>query len=212
MFAVGSAIPIPIDYNGQKCSIGGDTESLRWYCIGFIWENTICCSPQALASQYVSFSVNDSLKHSQALHPLSCANRSFHEVGLLAETMNQCRLKIPQREKPLFSSQVSSVILVAVQPHKELCQLSCAWRWCEGTHARSWDRDAHQEPLALLIWVLQNWQRQSSGSFSESQLSASNMANAIYRHFRAGFASISGKWNLCLYYYRRWAAMPVCKM
>lgn len=105
MFAVGSANPIPIDYNGQKCSIVGDTESLMWYCIGFIWENTMCCSPQAVASQYASFSDNDSLKHSQPLQPLSCANTSFYEVGLLAEKMNQCRSKMPQRKKtPYFQA------------------------------------------------------------------------------------------------------------
>lgn len=33
--------------------------------------------------------------------------------------------------------------MVTVQPCKELCQLSCAWRWGGGTHISSWDREAH---------------------------------------------------------------------
>lgn len=150
---MGSANLVPVGYNGKKSSFIGDSEYLMWYNISFIWENTLCCSPQIVVSQYVSYHDDSSLKHFQPIHLLCCANVSFHEVGLLAETMNQCRSKIPQGKTLLFSSQVSSVILVTVQPHKELCEFSCAWRWCEGTHTSSWDRDEHGELLALPIWL-----------------------------------------------------------
>lgn len=98
---MGSANLVPVGYNGKKSSFIGDSEYLMWYNISFIWENTLCCSPQIVVSQYVSYHDDSSLKHFQPIHLLCCANVSFHEVGLLAETMNQCRSKIPQG-KTLF--------------------------------------------------------------------------------------------------------------
>lgn len=102
MFAVGIANPTPIDYNDQKCSIVGDTELLLWFYIGFMWKNIIYCSSQAVVSQYVSFGHNDSIKHSQALHPLNCASTSSHEGDSLAETVNQCKAKIPQKKQKIM--------------------------------------------------------------------------------------------------------------
>ncbi|TRZ20422.1 hypothetical protein HGM15179_006693 [Zosterops borbonicus] len=99
MFAMGKENLVHIGYNGQKCSFVGDTEYLMWYNISFIRENTVFCSPQIVASQYVSFH-KDRLKDFQAPRLLCCANISFHEVGLLAETVNQCRPKTPPRENP----------------------------------------------------------------------------------------------------------------
>lgn len=99
MFAMGKENLVHIGYNGQKCSFVGDTEYLMWYNISFIWENTVFCSPQNVVSQYVSFH-KDRLKDFQAPRLLCCANISFHEVGLLAETVNQCRPKTPPRENP----------------------------------------------------------------------------------------------------------------
>lgn len=99
---MGSANLVPVGYNGKKSSFIGDSEYLMWYNISFIWENTLCCSPQIVVSQYVSNHDDSSLKHFQPIHLLCCANVSFHEVRLLAETMNQCRSKIPQGKKPFY--------------------------------------------------------------------------------------------------------------
>lgn len=146
---MGSENLVPTSYNGQKCSFVGDMEYLMWYDISFIWENTVCCSPQIVVSQYVSFHDNSSLKDFQPLH-LCCANISFHEVGLLAETVNKCRPKTPRGKTLLLSSQVSSVVLVTVQATKNSELYLEVW-W--GTHISSWDRDAHGEFLALPIWL-----------------------------------------------------------
>jgi len=56
-------------------------ESLEWYYISFIWENHMCCCPQAVAPKYISFSDSESIKHSQ-LFVLGLARTGLIFTGL----------------------------------------------------------------------------------------------------------------------------------
>lgn len=86
----------------------------------------------------------------QPLDVLCCANIRFHEVGLLAETVNQCRPKTPQGETLLLSGQVNSVTWWQCSP---AVPASCARTWAGDTQKGAWDRDAHGELLALPVWL-----------------------------------------------------------
>lgn len=76
-----------------------------WYYVCSIWKSIICCSSQAIVSHHVSFSHDDSVKHSQALHLLNCVGTSLHEASLLAETVNKCKAKVPQRKNKTKQNQ-----------------------------------------------------------------------------------------------------------
>lgn len=115
---MGSENLVPIDYSGQK--------GWRYRIFNVVWYQFHMGKHCILLPSNCSLMICQLpwWQQWQSLDVLCCANIRFHEVGLLAETVNQCRPKTPQGKTLLLSGQVNSVTWWQCSPAvpAQLCQ------------------------------------------------------------------------------------------